>query len=557
MSTRARWASMIALTIVTVGMFFGGATVAQEPPGNAGSGNDDHPQLHLSTKASEYHQGELIPVELSFTSKTPERYQVNIGSYDRSGRSARIRLMSSDNFLVEPKDGTEDALLVYFKSLQGLPIFGWDASYGLEPLSDSPTIIHLDLNEWIRFDSPGNYRISAVSRRVIESSKSQGMSQRVVLELKSNTIDLRIIEADSAWQEQQLQKILAELDLGASQPSFILSESRFAALRALRYLGSADAARELALHLRGDEYAVDSYCMLGLIGLRNRMTGLEEMRKLLIDPDFPVTERFLATMAILPLDPGDSPETLRQRRDTNLKALRLTLMNTVSMKKGKALAVSLDTALRGMDENTGPELRSKFIIQLIENFGELPIQNQINWLGQGWASVRDPKWLPLLRALAAQYTDLLHPERWEEEQSLKVTGGALTRWYELDPQGARDAVIAEIVRPKPRYSANTLGILPDKVLPNEQHAIATHFLVNNPERAEGNLASLLSRYADGTVLPEVLGKISQKIGHWACLSENNALAYVQKVDPEAAKPLFERQQKDSACGKFPMRPDLP
>jgi hypothetical protein len=37
-------------------------------------------------------------------------------------------------------------------------------------------------------------------------------------------------------------------------------------------------------------------------------------------------------------------------------------------------------------------------------------------------------------------------------------------------------VIAEIIRPNPRYSANTLGLLPDETLSAQQQAIAEHFL---------------------------------------------------------------------------------
>jgi hypothetical protein len=138
----------------------------------------------------------------------------------------------------------------------------------------------------------------------------------------------------------------------------------------------------------------------------------------------------------------------------------------------------------------------------------------------------------------------------------KLSGDALIRWYELDPEGARPAVLAEIVRKRPRYSANTLGMLPDKVLPNEERAIADHFLAADGAAVEGNLASLLNRYADAAVLLQVLPKITRKLdGLWACIPENNAVAYVQKVDPDAAKPLIERVT--SGCRKFPPRPDLP
>jgi hypothetical protein len=136
-------------------------------------------------------------------------------------------------------------------------------------------------------------------------------------------------------------------------------------------------------------------------------------------------------------------------------------------------------------------------------------------------------------------------------QSLKLTGTALMRWYELDPSGARAAVIAEIVRAKPRYSANTLGLLPDETLPTEQRAIALHFVSAPDYETEGNLASLLARYADAAVLPTVLGKIQQKValGHWECVPQSNSLKYVQKVDPEAAKPLL-AQFENSPCRKI-------
>jgi hypothetical protein len=99
-------------------------------------------------------------------------------------------------------------------------------------------------------------------------------------------------------------------------------------------------------------------------------------------------------------------------------------------------------------------------------------------------------------------------------------------------------------------------MLPDKVLPNEERAIADHFLASEGDAVEGNLVSLLNRYADAAVLPQVLPKITRKLdGLWACIPENNAVAYVQKVDPEAAKPLTERVT--SGCQKFPPRPDLP
>jgi hypothetical protein len=502
-------------------------TVAAQDLSSAENRPDaDNPQLHLSANKLIYRQGELIPLELSFSSRIPNRYQLDLARYDRSGR------MNFEKFVIEPADGTRDPLLAYFKSTQ---IFIGGGLTNFQFLSDSPTVIHLDLNEWIQFDKPGNYRVAV-------------LSTRAGAQLKSNSIDLQIIEPDSAWQEVELQGILTELKQPPPAPMALISESRYLAVRQLRYLGSADAAREMARRLRGED--ADSYYMFGLIGSPNKIVGLLEMKKLLVDPDFQVSGDFLTAMAVMPLDPNDPPEVLVKQRDDNLKMERSALLEALSGKRGKAFAASFGTATSGLDVKAATESSRKYIDQLIESFGQLSVPQQLDWLDRGWWKVKDPKWLPTLRTIAAQYTDFPPPYNLQTTyQSLKLTASALTDWYELDPENARGAVIAEIIRPKPRYSANTLGLLPDETLSAQQQEIAEHFLSAADSETEGNLASLLVRYADATVLPVVLGKIQQKMAlrHWECQPQNSALAYVQKVDPDAAKALLE----EATCHHYP------
>lgn len=56
--------------------------------------DDASPQLRISSASSVFHQGELIPLTLSFTSKNAKRYKVDMAGYDRSGR------MNYEKFLV-------------------------------------------------------------------------------------------------------------------------------------------------------------------------------------------------------------------------------------------------------------------------------------------------------------------------------------------------------------------------------------------------------------------------------------------------------------------------
>jgi hypothetical protein len=546
--TPSRLIGVLCFLIVLLGVL-GRPSAAQQP--TSAPVRDASPQLRISTASSVFHQGELIPLALSFTSRNADRYKINMAGYDRSGR------MNYEKFLVEPNDGTSDPLLVYFKSAYAPFMIGGLTNFKF--LSDSPYLVHLDLNEWVRFDAPGHYRVTVTSRRVSDAPGDMNFYKGAIQDLKSNSIDLDIVASDSDWQETQIKKILIDLDQPPSKPGPFLSESRAAALSALRYLGSPDAARELARHMRGEENQLDWYCMFGLIGSPSRLAGYQEMKKLLIDPDFPIGSMFLNAIAVVPLDPTELAEHLRQQREANWKDVRSTLTATISIKRGKALAVSADTILRDPDPTINQEVRHKLVSLLIEHFSELAIQEQRLWLEEKWPTVKDGGWIPTLRAIAAEYAEYPVPNAPNVSPTydyFKLSGDGLVRWYELDPEGARPTVLAEIIRQRPRFSANTLGMLPDKVLPKEERAIADHFLAADGDAVEGNLASLLNRYADATVLPQVLPKITRKLdGLWACIPENNAVAYVQKVDPEAAKALIERVT--SGCRKFPSRSDLP
>jgi len=502
---------------------------AQERP-EAGKVDDASLRLQLSVTRTEFRCGEVIPLDLTFTSTTPERYQINMATYDRSGR------MSYEQFLLDPQNGTSDPLQLYFNSAWG---FLGGGLTGFKFLSPSPTTIQLDLNEWARFDQPGTYRLTVVSQRVNDTRASDNPYGGTI-ELKSNPIELRIIAADAAWQQVQLKQIKEALSRGTPSNGDARTDPQQAALRALRYLGSADAARELARRLRGEDNRIDWDCMFGLVGSPHRDAGFEEMNKLLNEPQFPVSELFLTTMSVLPLDPKEAPGSLRQQRDQNLKALRQKLVPALSSKRGTALAVSVDTAMNVTDPNMPAELRSELVAQLIGVFSALPVEKQVAWIQYRWQQVNDPNWLPLLRTMALHYEDFPGLREMHAYQSLELGAAALKRWYELDPEGARDAVITEITRPKPRYNANTLGLLPDKTLPEAEQAIAEHFLATDNYEIEGNLASLLFRYADAAVLPDVLGKIESRVGKWACEPQDKALAYVLKVDAETAKPLIER-----------------
>jgi hypothetical protein len=509
------------------------------------------PRLEITTTKETFRVGEVIPLTLGFTSITPDRYQLNKATYDRSGR------MGYESFEVNPQAGTRDPLQLYFHSIAG---FLGGGLTGFEFLSGKPTIIHLDLNEWVSIDRPGDYKLSVVSHRVadVEASKKPFGAG---VELKSNTINLRIIAADPQWQTAQLQEILAGLDAAPDSKQQVgaatgqtVDQTRYAALRRLRFLDSESATRELARRIRGDDNNADHECMFGLIGSPHRRAAIPVMDTLLTDPDFPIGENFIYARAMIPLDPDEPPESLRKEFQANLDSVRSQLIEQLSGKRGKALATSLDTALGYSDSPLPAARRTALIQQMIGVFSQLPPEKQEAWLSYRWDAIKGPEWIPVLRSLAEHYEEFKQLREMHAYQSLAASGAALKRWYELDPEGARPAVIAEIVRPKPRYDANVLGMLPDKVLPEAEQAIVDHLLATNEYEVEGNLTSLLWRYAGPEMLPLVIGKITEHKGTWAGTAESNSLAYVLKVDLVAARPLLEqaisvRCPRANACAR--------
>jgi hypothetical protein len=100
-----------------------------------------------------FQQGEIIRVELAFSSTLPKTYQLNGATYDRSDR------LDIDSYHVDPTDGVVDPLKDKVRN--------WLGGIRLEPiLEEKPYLIVRELNEYLRFDKPGKYRLYVVSQRV-------------------------------------------------------------------------------------------------------------------------------------------------------------------------------------------------------------------------------------------------------------------------------------------------------------------------------------------------------------------------------------------------------
>src|SRR5947207_1108932 len=115
------------------------------------------------------------------------------------------------------------------------------------------------------------------------------------------------------------------------------------------------------------------------------------------------------------------------------------------------------------------------------------------------------------------------------------------------------AIIQEILRPKPRFNAQTLGILPDKTLPEVEQSLIEHFSSNDEDYwISANVAAVIQRYATAAILPRMLAIVDKNVGKWACAIQEPALASLLRIDPAVARSRIEagmaaRGEGYSAC----------
>ena len=137
------------VTIFSILCFLGGPLAAQSKPS---LDSNVVLQVTIAGNQQEFHIGETIPLSLSFKTTVKGAYEVNMAQYDRGGR------MNYERFVVSPSDGAIDPLPTNAGSMGGIT--------GYQFLTPEPWTIKLNLNEWIRFTQPGDYRLIVTSTRV-------------------------------------------------------------------------------------------------------------------------------------------------------------------------------------------------------------------------------------------------------------------------------------------------------------------------------------------------------------------------------------------------------
>jgi len=490
----------------------------------------------LRPEKDTFFMGEHIRVTLDFRNTSETLYPLDTSSYDRSGR------LEDPQFHVDgPEGGFADPLAVYFATYAGI----------MGGLSSAKTLgqhsLSYDLNEWVRFDLPGTYRVYCTSSRVgVPGSAHESFR------LCSQVITFKIAKSDDAWVADQVRSALDMLK------STDVKERRQGA-RVLRFLAEPQAMGPLALLLGDADLRGEAF--FGLVGTRDPSGAKAALLEGFRQPDTVITDsylRALATVSAWPQGPiisydSSNIEVIHRQYDRLQAAQKAAskevlgeLSAALPFKRGRAQATACVALLRqGLDS---PELSDR----LAGVFTQLTEAEQCAVLEYQWNQVRCPAFQGTLEQILNQ------PWTCHQWYSGDVQSWAAYRYLEMQPEKARNLIMEDMRRARPLLSGRALMFLPDDLLPQLDDVFVAH--IASGEYDHEKLLPLIERYASKRVLADVIAFYQKHEGRWTCEAQKQLLGYWIKHDPEAGLAALKRAamlRKDTGCFRTVLGDILP
>ncbi|MEW6234258.1 MAG: hypothetical protein AB1656_02625, partial [Candidatus Omnitrophota bacterium] len=498
-----------------------------------------------------FNQGEIIPIEWSFSCRLPETYSFQALAYPK-------RELLDDKFYVDVEEGVIDPLDIYRRSV----ISNWGVRGGSAyfKLLENFTPVVVDLNDWLRFDKPGHYKVFVVTKSIMCKQL-----QKVISNLQpnpfivSNIIEMDILSPDEKWREGALREAAAVLDSTSEIRTNGDYEKRMAAARVLRFLGTKESAMEIIRRFGTVDGLLEREFFYGMISFPNPQFAEAKMREALKAPQQAITYPFIQSLAFLkmlltsyqPIPPyeagneekGKIRQELSKKQqdeyDRIEKECWLQLISALPKKEEKARAISLSTVSehaasrkRYANDPEFSDLWRTFSQDIATVFFSLPTNMQLDLLGQRWRLIAGPAMLPVLRKLCTQ-----PPQAYSLNQS--VCDMALKRLYQNSPDEGRELILQEIQNPQPRFHMSALGLLPDETLPGVEEAIAKNLYDNWRRGGVGTeaqiLCQLVERFATREVLPTIREIYQSKREQMNCGYKAILIAYFLRWDEDFAE----------------------
>jgi hypothetical protein len=514
---------------------------ARHAEATAANPSDLHLRLSLAGGRTQFHLGELIKVQYELTSDTAGKYRSGDLWYDLSERS-RFESFVSDR----PADSADPLAghWTIWETLYHVHVTRRTGSW--KDLTPNPVIEPWDLNEYIRFDRPGKYRIYAVTRHVVSDWSPAHDPYAGGPPLASNILELEILPDDPSWSADQLQHAVDALLLSPKNPKEHLS-----AAKTIRFLQTPAALEAMASHYTGADREADSQLLSGLIGFHDRAAATAQMERQLAAPDFGVSRFFLFSLAVMKLclaSPQLSADLLRTADRDTVKRWRHALFDILvpyydklipaaEKKSPRARALTVDTlfhtsALESFDFEKLPlsaeQVESLRVRELAILF-DLPPYEQFDRIANfGWAKNFPPEQvLPVLRKI---YEHPAGEMAGNIEQTRKYV---LKDVNTISPDETQKLLAEATAEPHAALHAQDVAALSMTPSPELDTLLITKLEGRRTEEMK-SVAPLIGQFATPALLARVRAVYEVEKEAWPCDVESGLLAYFLRVDPDYA-----------------------
>ena len=469
--------------------------------------------IRFTKDPATYRPGELIPFELSYSSKSGERYQ---GTW-----STPSPIFGNVTLHLDPQDNTSKDAFIDLSKIYALEGSAGSILSGMGPVTAAPVTQLGELTGWFRFVKPGRYSLRITSMAVSRVKAIAEGSGFDPLTLESNAIALTIEAPDSAWETQELANILQDL---RSDPRTSYQEcTRLAAL------DTPASAREIVnLYLSGAEpFPYDQ----ALRHSRQFATIIPELEKALVDPARTAPSgigRLLAELKTRELL-GDGPEPHRAEvQERNFAHYNAQLLATLPRRGGPERAAALYEIWLNTEWAPNATL-GRLRAEVLASATELSPNRQLQLLALAWEKMPHDALLPLVRLMAPNSPD------------------AFKRLCEAAPEECTKLIITQVQDPKQNVPPFVILYLPESPQPKLDEFLRQRLTGGEATQQSAALILRLGSTGLHDTVVEFLDK-PEPDQNLTCDSRSYLLGYLYRTAPKDARKRF-----NDTCGSEAFR----
>lgn len=484
-------------------------------------------QISFADGKTVYRIGEPIKLVLSYTATEP-------GYLVESYYSPRF-----DDVILSPSDG------VYPWLYRLNRLYSYDDVSAPQKLSESPVNINITINNLVRFDKPGKYKVKVHSRRVW-IAKNESSFRSSPNPLLSNEIEFEIKEMSQIEERAEVKRITALMDSAKTLNQHQIFK------RELDFLtGDVSTIEKVNRFLKPPVFGGVTWLDNG-VGLniaRNKKLAVELLETALRDPNREINQDLiwkLVTLRLLVEDekqPSQATNSEQLSKEQEARSLELKnayyaeLLESLSKRTGRNQIVTayiIFISLPKDDISSAAYNVTKTI--LLAKFDEMQHAGQSELLDRFWDKIKTPALIPSLEKILSNK---------EPEPNWNNRANAFKRLIEIDSKRARSYVINEIRAPDSSINPDILKALDDKFLPEIDEALLEQInklAATDDRRMQLYLQFkmlLAARFATAKIYNELL-EVYKKYGvSWSMEQSGPLLSYLLRHNDKEAVPLIE------------------